>query len=225
MESFREDFDNRSGEVLAYLDLLRFIENAGAEILSSDKDDKFVITSEVRKTLKGTVYILLYNLIESSMREAICFIHDTIYDRNTAFDDLKDNLKKEILKRLKHDSVSVENFILNLTKGISYDISIGTFNKQKLFSGNIDKHEIKDKSTIYGFSISTDYQHTKHGENLSLVKRHRNDLAHGNVSFSEIGQNVSYQDLENVSLEIIAYLDEVTMNIEQYVHTNGYLAP
>ncbi|WJV52933.1 MAE_28990/MAE_18760 family HEPN-like nuclease [Prodigiosinella aquatilis] len=225
MESFREDFDNRSGEILAYLDLLRFIESAGAEIVSSDKNDKFSITAEARKTLKGTVYILLYNLIESSMREAICFIHDTIYYRNIAFDDLKDTLKKEILKRLKHDSVNVEKLIVSLTKGISCGISIGTFNKQKLFSGNIDKDEIKDKSAVYGFSISTDYKHTKHGENLTLVKQHRNDLAHGNVSFSEIGKNVSYQDLENVSLEIIAYLDGVTKNIEQYVNTNGYLAP
>ncbi|MGP2877067.1 MAE_28990/MAE_18760 family HEPN-like nuclease, partial [Serratia nevei] len=99
MDSFREDFDIRSGEILAYLDLLKFIEHAGAELLSSDDHkNKFAITAQSRKTLKGTVYILLYNLIESTMREAICFIHDTIYDRNIHFDQLKKNLKSEILK-------------------------------------------------------------------------------------------------------------------------------
>lgn len=225
MDSFREDFDIRSGEILAYLDLLKFIENAGAELLSSDDyDNKFTVTAESRKTLKGTVYILLYNLIESTMREAICFIHETIYDRNIQFDNLKKNLKSEILKRLKNESVSIENFVSGLTKGISCGISYGTFNKKKLFSGNIDREEIKDKALVYGFSTSSDYTHTKHGEKLSTVKQHRNDLAHGNVSFSEIGKNVSYQDLENVSLEVIAYLDAIATNIEHYIHSDGYLA-
>ncbi|HFF8549482.1 TPA: MAE_28990/MAE_18760 family HEPN-like nuclease [Kluyvera cryocrescens] len=225
MDSFREDFDTRSGEILAYLDLLKFIENAGAELLSSDDyENKFTVTAESRKTLKGTVYILLYNLIESTMREAICFIHETIYDRNIQFDNLKKNLKSEILKRLKNESVSIDNFVSGLTKGISCGISYGTFNKKKLFSGNIDREEIKEKALVYGFSTSSDYIHTKHGEKLSTVKQHRNDLAHGNVSFSEIGKNVSYQDLENVSLEVIAYLDAIATNIEQYIHSDGYLA-
>ncbi|MEH0832341.1 MAE_28990/MAE_18760 family HEPN-like nuclease [Pectobacterium cacticida] len=226
MDSFREDFEIRSGEILAYLDLLRFIEHAGAELLSSDDpENKFAITAQSRKTLKGTVYILLYNLIESTMREAICFIHETIYDRNTQFDQLKKNLKYEILKRLKNDSVSVENIINSLTeKGISCGISYSTFNKNKLFSGNIDREEIKEKSQIYGFSTQSDYAHTKHGEKLATVKQHRNDLAHGNVSFAELGKNVSYQDLENVSLEVIAYLDSIANNIENYVNCNGYLA-
>ncbi|WP_318356279.1 MAE_28990/MAE_18760 family HEPN-like nuclease [Enterobacter sp.] len=225
MDSFREDFDIRSGEILAYLDLLRFIEHAGSELISAeDAENKFNITAESRKTLKGAVYILLYNLIESTMREAICFIHETLYDRNIQFDNLKKNLKSEIVKRLKNDSVSVENFIGGLTKGISCGISYGTFNKKKLFSGNIDRDEIKEKAIIYGFSTSSDYNHTKHGEKLTTIKQHRNDLAHGNVSFSEIGKNVSYQDLENVSLEVIAYLDAIATNIENYIHSDGYLA-
>ncbi|EGO9737154.1 hypothetical protein BF347_004730, partial [Escherichia coli] len=207
MDRFREDFDERSGEILAYLDLLKFIEHAGAELISSDnKEHKFTITSQSRKTLKGAVYILLYNLIESTMREAICLIHETIYDRNIEFDKLKKNLKSEILKRLKNESVNIDNLISGLTKGISCGISYGTFNKKKIFSGNIDREEIKEKSKIYGFSTHSDYTHTKHGEKLATVKQHRNDLSHGNVSFAEIGKNVSYQDLENISLEVIAYL-------------------
>ncbi|HDZ1292137.1 TPA: hypothetical protein RRW10_002409, partial [Klebsiella pneumoniae] len=81
-----------------------------------------------------------------------------------------------------------------------------------------------EKSVIYGFSINSDYIHTKHGEKLATVKQHRNDLAHGNVSFAELGKNVSYQDLENVSLEVIAYLDSIANNIEHYINSNGYLA-
>lgn len=225
MDSFREDFDNRTDEILAYLDLLKFIEHAGAELLSADDhENTFTITAQSRKTLKGAVYILLYNLIESTMREAICFIHETIYEKNIHFDQLKSNLKTEILKRLKSDSVSIENLMAKLTtKGLSCGISYGTLNKKKLFSGNIDREEIVEKSRIYGFSPRTEYSQTKHGEKLAIVKQHRNDLAHGNVSFAELGKNFSYQDLENVSLEVIAYLDAIANNIEHYINTNGYL--
>ncbi|EAM9218782.1 hypothetical protein HCE64_004194, partial [Salmonella enterica subsp. enterica serovar Muenchen] len=112
MDRFREDFDERSGEILAYLDLLKFIEYAGAELISSDdKEHKFSITAQSRKTLKGAVYILLYNLIESTMREAICLIHETIYDRNVEFDKLRKNIRSEILKRLKNESVNIESLV------------------------------------------------------------------------------------------------------------------
>lgn len=224
MDSFREDFDARMGEILAYLDLLRFIEYAGAELISSNSpENKFPITAQSRKTLKGTVYILLYNLVESTMREAICYIHETIYDKNINFDKLKKSLKVEILKRLKHESVNVDSLLNGLVKGISCGISYGTFNKKKIFSGNIDRNEINEKSKIYGFSTESEFIHTKHGENLSTVKQHRNDLAHGNVSFAEVGQNVTYQDLENVSLAVIAYLDAVVKNIDSYVNNDEYL--
>ncbi|WP_253825412.1 MAE_28990/MAE_18760 family HEPN-like nuclease, partial [Salmonella enterica] len=125
---------------------------AGAELISfDDKEHKFSITAQSRKTLKGAVYILLYNLIESTMREAICLIHETIYDRNVEFDKLRKNIRSEILKRLKNESVNIESLVNRLTKGISCGISYGTFNKKKIFSGNIDREEIKEKSKIYGF--------------------------------------------------------------------------
>ncbi|EFT5976306.1 hypothetical protein H2324_004205, partial [Salmonella enterica] len=142
---------------------------------------------------------------------------------NVEFDKLRKNIRSEILKRLKNESVNIESLVNRLTKGISCGISYGTFNKKKIFSGNIDREEIKEKSKIYGFSTYSDYTHTKHGEKLATVKQHRNDLSHGNVSFAEIGKNVSYQDLENISLEVIAYLDAIANNIEHYINNNEYL--
>lgn len=225
MQDFREDFDKRSNEILEYLSLVKFIDISGSEITSSgDNSITQQITSEVRKTLKGTVYILLYNLVESTMREAISYIHDSIYSQHVNFDDLCLTLKKEIIKRLKSDAVSIENIVSNSSNGLSLDISFTTYNKKKIFSGNIDREEIKLKSRIYGFSTQCEYSQTKHGEKLSTVKRNRNDLAHGNVSFSEIGQNVTYQELESTSNEVIAYLDAITSNIEIYITDASYLA-
>ena len=56
MESFREDFDLWSGEILAYLDLLRFIEQAGSVLLSNAAPaNKLHFTSELRTTYQSVV--------------------------------------------------------------------------------------------------------------------------------------------------------------------------
>lgn len=224
MQNVRDDFDVRSGEILGYLDLINFIEGAGSEILgSNDEQKKYTITSDVRKTLKGTVYILLYNLVESTMREAISHIHDSLSSKKIEYDLLCESLKKEILRRLKSDAVGIESLLFKTKSGLGPNLSIATFNKKKLFSGNIDRDEIVDKSKVYGFSTSCDYSQTKHGEKLTTIKQHRNDLAHGNVSFSDIGKGVSYQELEKTSLEAIAYLDAIISNIEHYLNNDGFL--
>lgn len=224
MQNVRDDFDIRSGEILGFLDLIDFIESAGSEVISSSQPtQKYNITADVRKTLKGTVYILLYNLVESTMREAISHIHDSLSSKKVEYDQLCDSLKKEILKRIKNDTVNLDSIIFKTKTGLGSNLSIATFNKKKLFSGNIDRDEISEKSKIYGFSTKCDYQHTKHGENLTTIKQHRNDLAHGNVSFSDIGKAVSFSELEKVSLEAIAYLDAIIANIEDYLNNDGYL--
>ena len=224
MQNVRDDFDVRSGEILGYLDLINFIEDAGTEITATaDSTKKYTITSDVRKTLKGTVYILLYNLVESTMREAISHIHDSLSSKKIEYDQLCESLKKEILRRIKNDTVALDSILFKTKSGLGANLSIATFNKKKLFSGNIDRDEIVDKSKIYGFSTNCDYSQTKHGEKLTTIKQHRNDLAHGNVSFSDIGKAVSYSELEKTSLEAMAYLDAIITNIEHYLNNDGFL--
>lgn len=224
MENFRDDFSNKAEEIFGYLSLLHFIENAGAEIVSKSKENtSFIVTADIRKTLRGAIYILLYNLVESTMREAICYVHDSIHQNNTRFENLRVELKKEIIKRIKSEHLGVENFLDGIGVELSVDISLSSFNSKKLFSGNIDREEIKSKAITYGFSTNSDYSQTKHGEKLRTVKLHRNDLAHGNISFSEIGRNATYTDLEATCNEVIAYLDEISSNIEECVRNKSYL--
>lgn len=221
VNNLRDDFDKKTEEILKFLELIDFLDKANADVISANI--KFENTSEIRKTLKGTVYILLYNLIESTMREAICFIHDTIEEKGINFDDLKTELKREVLKRIKHESLKIETLLSKLTNGISKGLPLGTFDSKNLFSGNIDRKEINSKSKIYGFFTQTDYTQTKHGEDLSTVKEYRNSLAHGNCSFSEAGMNSSHEDLKNLSCQVIAYLDSILTNISTYVRNQSYL--
>ncbi|NEN99440.1 MAG: hypothetical protein F6K50_29340, partial [Moorea sp. SIO3I7] len=172
------------------------------------------------KTMKASGFLLLYNLVESTMRSAIEAIFDELQSKRISFDEIRPELKKIVLKNLKnrnHDKV-----ISNLT-AISIDIINAGFDKQKLFSGNIDGRKIQETAKEYGFSCTTDHANTGHGEDLKTVKENRNDLAHGIKSFAEVGRDKSADDLLKIQEKVVNYLRQILQNIETYLANQEYL--
>ncbi len=54
------------------------------------------------------------------------------------------------------------------------------------------------------------------------MKSHRNELAHGDVSFQEIGKDYALSDIEDYKKEVIAYLEKIILNIEEYIQNKEY---
>lgn len=179
------------------------------------------INDDLAKTLKATGYLLLYNLIEATMRNAIEIIFDQLKNKNISFDEVRDDLKKIIIKNLK-DNQSTDTLLANI-QAISVDIISAGFNKEKLFSGNIDAKKIKEIAEMYGFSYKTNAKKTKDGRDLLTVKTNRNDLAHGFKSFEEVGKNATVDDLLKIQKRVICYLREILHNIESYLSHEAYL--
>ena len=98
------------------------------------------------------------------------------------------------------------------------------FDKQDLFSGNVDGRLIKNIAKDYGFSPNTDYGKTGDGKDLLIIKENRNDLAHGFKSFAEVGKAKSPDELIGIKNKVVKYLREILENIEQYLAKQEYLA-
>jgi MAE_28990/MAE_18760-like HEPN len=113
--------------------------------------------------------LLLYNLVEATMRDAIEMIFDELKDKNISFDEVRDDLKKNIIKNFK-DNQAMDRLLANI-QVISVDIISAGFNKEKLFSGNIDAKKIKKIANMYGFSYKTNAKKTKDGSDLITVKK------------------------------------------------------
>jgi MAE_28990/MAE_18760-like HEPN len=190
------------------------LENNGLQKIKS-------INADLAKTLKANGYLLLYNLVESTMRNAIEAIFDELSSNSVSFDSVRIEIKKVILYNFKNRS---PDNVHSKIKDISVDIITAGFSSKELFSGNVDRDEITRTARKYGFSYDTDYSKTKHGENLYSVMRNRNDLAHGNKSFAEIGKDTSIQELLQVKEEVIEYLKQILKNIEGYLIKKEYLA-
>lgn len=218
-----EDFDKRAQEVSKYFFLLKNLEQGSIKLsMGNPKNHKIKnIDIELEKTLKATGFLLLYNLIESTIRNAIEAIFDDMVRQSTSFDNLKKDIKKIVIDNFKKNK-KTDN-LLNTINNISLDIISASFNKEKLFSGNIDARKIKDTAETYGFSYRTNARKTQNGNDLLKIKTNRNDLAHGFKSFEEVGKDATPEELLQINKRVICYLREILQNIETYIYNQEYL--
>ena len=216
------DFKERAKEVRKYLIFLKGLESESINIkLGTPPKEKIKkVDEDLIKTLKASAFLLLYNLVEATMRNAIQAIFDEIKYEKISFDQIKPEIKKTIIKSIKNHNPQT---LLDKISSISLDIISATFDENNLFSGNIDAREVKETAKIYGFSIKTDARKTNNGEDLLTVKFNRNNLAHGFSSFNQVGKDVTVEELIKIEKKVVKYLSSILSNIEIYLDNKEYL--
>ena len=218
-----QDFKERSREVSKYFMFLKTLEQGTTKLIMEGMDGKpniRAIDSDLEKTLKASGFLLLYNLVESTMRNAIEIIFDELSSQGISFDEVRPEIKKIILKNIK--KCNPDKILFNIT-AISVDIVAAGFDKEDLFSGNIDAKLIKGLAKDYGFSYKTNPTKTGNGSDLLTIKSNRNDLAHGIKSFSEVGREKSADELLKIKHKVIIYLKEILINLDNYLLNKDYL--
>lgn len=227
----KREFKERCAEIDSYFEFLRKIIVRKGKILYSN--GKLEIFDPILiETLKANGFLLLYNLVESSIKQAIEAIFEEIIKDRVKYEDAKEEIQKEFIKFLK--KVSTENFVLSVNN-ISEDIiSFCLSVKQQtsdtqpqyikeLFSGNVHAKTIRDLAEKYGFSFTTNPKLTNNGRALEIVKDKRNDLAHGVFSFQAVGKEYKEKDLFKIKTQVIAYLEQILDNIEEYINKKEFL--
>ena len=219
--SLFEDFDERAQEVSKYFLFLKNLEKGSIKLGMGNENKKIKdIDTELLKTLKATGFLLLYNLIESTMTNGIEAINDKIKDDKIYFDNLKDELRVIIIKNFNKNKSAKD--LAQKIQNISVSIVSEGLDNKKRFSGNVNNEVIKELSKSYGFSAQT-HKKTRDGNDLINIKNHRNDLAHGSQSFKEIGRNTTADELLEIQKRVVCYLREILQNIETCISKQEYL--
>jgi hypothetical protein len=168
------------------------------------------------KTLKANGFILLYNLVESTMKNAIEAVFDEFRVNGVSFDDCREEVRQIVLSNLKAHN---PDRVFTALTPIAQKVLTETFRKEKAFAGNVDAKKIREVARDYGFRPPTG----KSG-NLLTVKSLRNDLAHGDKSFAEVGKDFDVERLGEIKTEVFDYLQEVLANVSGYLANKEYLA-
>lgn len=219
MIDVQRDFAGRAEEVARYFRFLREFDQGRMKLLDPPAGETPMSPMDqasLFKTLKANGFLLLYNLLESTLKNAIEAIFDEFKRRGVAFDDCREEVRRIVLTNLRPHKV--DKILPQLSK-LSVDVIVATFRKDGLFRGNVDGRRIREVAGEYGFRHPS-----KKSDQLLTVKTNRNDLAHGNKSFADVGRDYDVDRLDKIRAEVEAVLDELLVNVTEYIRTQGYLA-
>ena len=219
MISVFTDFQTRAAEVEGYFKFV--LRLARAELAVQNATNGSAAFSnheheELLKTFKATCYLLLYNLVESTMRNAVEAIFDELKANHIAFDDCRKELKEEILKNFKKRNMDK---LLPKLLTLAQDVIHETFERKETFAGNLDAKAIRETAQRFGFPepVKRDYSL------IRTVKDVRNDLAHGVKSFAEVGRDATPTDLRKARQQTVRILSTTLRNIQRYLRQRHYL--
>jgi MAE_28990/MAE_18760-like HEPN len=211
--AFLEDFEDRKRQVRHYLAVV-LREERGADLGASHVQQGRLLT------LRAGTFLVLYNLIEATMRAAIQAIHDKITTSSVPFPALTPSLRKEAIRLFKKgadpvtDHTMVDFPAAFVTVALQQDIKM---------SGTVDAKAIRELSQCYGFSAHTNAAATRNGSDLLTVKRNRNDLAHGLKSFEEVGRDYTALELALLTRRATSFMGDILKNIGAYLDAEDYL--
>ncbi|HIF9390564.1 TPA: MAE_28990/MAE_18760 family HEPN-like nuclease [Photobacterium damselae] len=220
MQAFTAEYDKRKSEINSYIDLISILDNDGATLSDID-GNSFPINAVQSKVCKASFYLLLYNLIEATVMNGIISIYDRIKDEHLMFNDIKEDLRRVWWHSKSESIISCPKSEVTDTV---YSHFVDAINTSEIefgrfvsgVSGNLSADGVRKVCHKYGIQPVSD------GRDLESIKVNRNNLAHGNKSFSDIGQDLTIPQLTEIKNRVFIFLDQYVANVNSYLDTHSY---
>lgn len=237
MADLEDAFEERLEEIKAYLEFLQGIEDAAQSGPPRLGSGGLVISTQHQRILYSGVFLQLYNLVEATIVRCLDQVTDAALQANTfAPADLSNALRREWVRVMArtHIDLNYEHRLdsaLALCDHLVAALPVPGFKLEKGGGGNWDDQEIEAIAGRLGFQLrisAPTYQAIKRPFRdelgpLGLVKKLRNSLAHGAISFTECGENLTVSELRDLADRTSAYLREVVLAFETFVAKFEYL--
>jgi hypothetical protein len=232
MKKFIREFNRRVAEIQKYFELVDKIEGLGALSTKSIifPSGEYIVDRDLQKILKSHCYLLLYNLVESSIRNGITAIHDVIVIEQLTYKDLSPKIKRlwllnDLSKSFRDSYIkkdTVADNLEELIKSVLDDKMVSLDPSNIPISGNLDAKTIKELIDIYGFFGNLGVASKEIDNILDFVVKIRCDLAHGNVSFCDASSQIIWSKLVDDKDKLVKYLTHMLNNIDNYIENKKY---
>jgi hypothetical protein len=236
MGDLADAFKERLVEIDAYLDLLDEVQRQ----VGSGGRAGLRVTEQQQRILHSSVYLQLYNLVESTITRCVDAISEAVAaEGRWRPHDLSEQLRRQWIRSIlgAHDDPSLENRfeeIVRLTDAIIAARPISRFTIAKGGGGNWDDTQIeKFTERRLGFTLNipstlrTEIKRRRRDDRgaLELIRKLRNALAHGHLSFEQCGANDTVSDLRLLKKWTAEYLREVVLQFEAFIEAHEFLQP
>jgi hypothetical protein len=169
---------------------------------------------------------MIYNLIEACVIGGLCEIYESIKNNSVVYSELIEEIQS-IWSNYKIGEVYLSNSgrkayekcVRNIIDDVVFNKPIELTKHAIKHGGNLDAETIKklcDKHKIR-YSVSDDKGY------LSTVKKSRNSLAHGDMSFVDCSRDISLQDLKNIKDGVKQFINEILSGMQDYYDNRRYV--
>lgn len=240
MEVLTQPFEERFAEIeiyLEFLDGLDAVMKSGVPRLGGPEGP--VVTVQQQRMLFSSVYLQLYNLVESTVTTCLDAVSKEAVARGSWLPgDLTEEVRQEWIRRMAqtHTEMGSEKRLskaIKLCDHLVASLPTGSFEIEKGGGGNWDDEEIWRIAKRLGFDLNISA-----GANagvkriirddlgaMKLIVSLRNKLAHGSLSFVECGQYDTVIELRQIAAFVKSYLREVVDQFSSYIVEYRYLRP
>jgi len=237
LELVRSVFNERIYDIESYFELVNNIElaiSSGGAILHFNTTS-YVVKPEQQKIMYSSIYLHLYNLIEST----ISMLIDAVERHATTGINGQLGLLTEKMRKIYVTSVAAPYELLTNEKRLEKALVLfeQVLNLHPIDikippggGGNWDVTEIEKLSKSIGVNIALSaplkqkvmrpFRDDK--SPIRLIKDIRNKLAHGSISFTECGNNHVASDFRMLIDIVKDYLNHVIEKYEAYIDQHGY---
>lgn len=215
-ESSNELFHERYSEVSNFL-----------KVATTWKDDAtYHLSREHEHILKSNIILMQYNVIEAVFLELFSRLYERLSNYNALIDDMNKDLIYQLfcmIRRLSSSSHEKFKDLITQTTPTTFSSIILTLcfeltdeTKKNLVNGNLDGKKIKE--FFKNFGIDTTLLDSMDLKNIYEIKNQRQLLAHGGLSFSGVGKDVSWDTLKENNIVIKQLFEQSKSILTEFIN-------
>jgi uncharacterized protein YaaR (DUF327 family) len=224
----RSEYIKRKNDIDEFFTILNFIDgvetNVNGRVFNGSIGKNITVNRQMQQCLRAEFILVLYNAIESTFSNCIYYVFDAIKDSGLNYFDLREELRKIWIKEQIKPNTSLDKIRKKL-KSIADNVISNNVVLEELpsdISGNLDMRKIASLSNSMGNNLGCIPNSNETGTILLKIKTERNNLGHGNKTFSSVGAELTINDLEKYKNIVIAFLDYIIEKFESYVADKKY---
>lgn len=228
MDEVKQYLRERKEELESHLALLENLEKASMTVQNPVVDIKQVLI------LKASILLHLYNIIEAIMAKTLEVLEVKVFECHPR------DYRQEFFSAWVETNIRASNELniskLNERATVMARELIESSGWSKLVfqktDGNWDNKRIEKFTDKYGIKIIYTQKLKKkifepYYDNLGpieYIRKRRNDLAHGFITFEEGADNKTHAELRSLADLTITFLDLVINGCEKYITDRGFLS-